>query len=306
MERWCRPPMLNSQRFGKRPPAMFAVLPFGSWRSTIRCVLDFGPEYNRRRHEWRNCHRAAAAGRDALWRSSYQVNEDGNDLGAFEGSICRSASGTYTGWNLGRRDRLRGCLLLAHGQLHSVRAHEAGAARCGRLTPVHRRALPKYSKLCCRRAQGGGAACRGPPALAPGRQPFSRGGREAKDYAWPPRCRLSPGEKMPDGLRRAAEAAAVSLRVPRTNRGAEMSLGEHPPSGSNKWCCYRSGKVRLEADALWGNQSRKIALARRVACPIGLSHPYARSCSGGSPRHPAKVLSDQGSARALPPRGVPA
>ena len=68
-------------------------------------------------------------------------------------------------------------------------------------------------------AQGGGAACRGPgPALAPGRQPFLVAEAE--------RRRITPGpldvgchhgEKMSDGLRRAAEAgAAVSLRAPRT------------------------------------------------------------------------------------------
>ena len=56
-----------------------------------------------------------------------QVDADGNDLGGIRNVFVEAPIGTYTGWNLLPQGLLRGRILHAARQLHSVRPHQTGA-----------------------------------------------------------------------------------------------------------------------------------------------------------------------------------
>jgi len=68
-------------------------------------VLDFGPQYNAGDTSGVIAIEPPRQGETPYGVLVHQVNEDGNDLGGVRGLHLQVPIGTYTGWNLGRRDR---------------------------------------------------------------------------------------------------------------------------------------------------------------------------------------------------------
>src|SRR6185295_20114416 len=96
---------------------------------------------------------------------------------------------------------------------------------------------------------------------------FSGGGRERRITPGPLNVRRLARE-ISDGLRRAAQAAVVSLRAARTNRGAEMARTTADPA-DRTWCCYRSGNVRPRVWWTLGNQKPQYRTSQACACRTG-------------------------------------
>jgi hypothetical protein len=68
-------------------------------------VLDFGPQYNAADTSGAITIEPPKQGEALYGVLVHQVNEDGNDIGGVRGLHLQVPIGTYTGWNLGRRDR---------------------------------------------------------------------------------------------------------------------------------------------------------------------------------------------------------
>jgi hypothetical protein len=68
-------------------------------------VLDFGPQYNAADTSGVITMEPPKRGDARYGVLVHQVNGDGNDLGGVRGLHLQVPIGTYTGWNLGRRDR---------------------------------------------------------------------------------------------------------------------------------------------------------------------------------------------------------
>jgi hypothetical protein len=110
-------------------------------------VLDFGPLY-------RAGDSSGIITREpALVRSaSYgvlepQVDSDGNDIGGIRPVFAQVPIGTYTGWNLGRKDRFEGGLCNLQGSFIPFAATPGRAPRRRRSAAFGRRALPVEGHL---------------------------------------------------------------------------------------------------------------------------------------------------------------
>jgi hypothetical protein len=68
-------------------------------------VLDFGPQYNAGDTSGIIAFEPPRQDETPYGVLVHQVNEDGNDVGGVRGLHLQVPIGTYTGWNLGRRDR---------------------------------------------------------------------------------------------------------------------------------------------------------------------------------------------------------
>jgi len=68
-------------------------------------VLDFGPQYEAADTSGVITIEPPKQGEGLYGVLVHQVNEDGNDIGGVRGLHLQVPIGTYTGWNLGRRDR---------------------------------------------------------------------------------------------------------------------------------------------------------------------------------------------------------
>jgi hypothetical protein len=110
----------------------------------------------------------------------HQVNEDGNDLGGVRGVHLQVPIGTYTGWNLGRRERFEDgfCSLTGSFIPFARTKQERLAAGDPRLSLEERyhqqRKLPRGS------AQSVGSTAGGPSSFTPGRPALACRGRKRR------------------------------------------------------------------------------------------------------------------------------
>jgi hypothetical protein len=94
-------PVIPANAYGnvQRPPIRFLAI-----HNPLH-VLDFGAQYNAADTSGIITIEPPRSGDTPYGVLVHQVNEDGNDLGGVRGLHLRVPIGTYTGWNLGRRDR---------------------------------------------------------------------------------------------------------------------------------------------------------------------------------------------------------
>ena len=85
--------------------AMFDARPSESAIHDPLHVLDFGPQYEAADTSGVITIEPPKQGEALYGVLVHQVNEDGNDIGGARGLHLQVPIGTYTGWNLGRRDR---------------------------------------------------------------------------------------------------------------------------------------------------------------------------------------------------------
>ena len=69
-------------------------------------VLDFGPLYRAGESSGIITREPPIVRSGAYGVLEFQVDSDGNDIGGVRSAFLKTPVGTYTGWNLGRKDRL--------------------------------------------------------------------------------------------------------------------------------------------------------------------------------------------------------
>jgi hypothetical protein len=97
----CRFPVIPANAYGnvRRPAVRFLAV-----HNPLH-VLDFGPQYNAGDTSGIIAFEPPRQDETPYGVLVHQVNEDGNDVGGVRGLHLQVPIGTYTGWNLGRRDR---------------------------------------------------------------------------------------------------------------------------------------------------------------------------------------------------------
>ena len=117
-------------------------------------ALDFGPLYRAGRIRAGSSARAAASGTASYGVLETQVDADGNDIGGLRSAFLQTPIGTYTGWNLGRKDRFENGLCNLQGSFIPFAATRAERLATGdpRLSIEER--YPTTAGLCRRLREG--------------------------------------------------------------------------------------------------------------------------------------------------------
>ncbi len=82
-----------------------------------------------------------------------QVDADGNDIGGLRSLHLQAPIGTYTGWNLGRKDRFEDGFCSLTGSFVPFARTKQERLDAKRPAPLHRRALSDQGRLRHRRQE---------------------------------------------------------------------------------------------------------------------------------------------------------
>ena len=110
-------------------------------------VLDFGPQYHAGDFSGVLSVEPPRVGAASYGVLVPQVDADGNDIAGVRSVFVRAPIGTYTGWNVGRKDRFENGLCNLQGSFIPVRRHQGRAARDRRPAAFAGRALSRQGRL---------------------------------------------------------------------------------------------------------------------------------------------------------------
>jgi hypothetical protein len=94
-------------------------------------VLDFGPLYRAEDSSGIITHEPPQVGSGSYGVLEMQVDADGNDLGGIRSVFLQAPIGTYTGWNLGRKDRFENGMCNLQGSFIPFAATKAERIAAG-------------------------------------------------------------------------------------------------------------------------------------------------------------------------------